>query len=160
MRESIHKQLLVACLLLGGWWCWLGCDSKPLAEKPVQLAKESSSFPISVDQVGDYQIGKSTLVDVLGEDTPEARKQLTARGLNCEFNEGGVLSAVTITSSDYAFPGGLAVGSQATEVRAKLGDPIKTSFQSGQLKFNALVYARLAFLLDDQNSVYAIRVGE
>jgi len=160
MRGQIFSRFWVVFLVIGGCWSLIGCDSTSTSRKTTPAKEESTVVQISGNQVGEFLIGKSTLIEVLGEDNPEARKRLISRGLNCEFDEEGILSAVTITSDDYAFSDGLAVGSLSTEVRAKLGDPIETSFQSGQLKFSALVYDRLAFLLDDENSVYAIRIGK
>lgn len=137
-----------------------GCDSKPKPAAAENRAANEKTLPITIERVGEYLIGKSTLQEVFGEDSPVARQRLTERGLNCEFSEDGLLSAVTITSADYALANGLGVGSNATDVRALLGPPLETSFQSGQLKFEALVYVGFTFLLDDSGSVYAIRVGK
>jgi hypothetical protein len=110
--------------------------------------------------VGAYRIGLSTLQEVLGADTNKARQRLSAQGLSCEFNEGALLTAITVTSPDYAFANGLSVGCSAADVRSKTGEPLGTSFQTDKLKFNALVYERMVFLLDDAESVYAIRIGK
>lgn len=161
MRERTDKGQGLAYFLIGCWAVFTGCDSKPAAPGQVQApAKQQVAQPFSTERVGDYLIGQSTLREVLGEDTPEARKKLTARGLNCEFDQGGTLTAVTISSADYVLSNGLSVGSRAAEVRAKLGAPRETSVQSDKLQFNALVYDRLAFLLDDAETVFAIRVSK
>jgi hypothetical protein len=136
-----------------------GCsDDTPVA--PV-ATDTGSDRVITTRGVGDYQIGQSTLEEILGTDTSELRKRFTDAGLNFEFNQGKELTGVTVTSSDYSLENGLSVGSTSSEVRNKLGEPLKTSIELEPkgIQLDALVYNEYTFLLDQSNKVTAIRVG-
>jgi hypothetical protein len=120
-----------------------------------------SDLVITARGVGDYQIGQSTHKEILGADTPELRKRFADAGLNFEFDRGKELTAITVTSSDYSLENGLSVGSTSSEVRTKLGEPLKTSIELEPkgIQLDALVYNEFTFLLDQSNKVTAIRVG-
>ena len=136
-----------------------GC-SVDMVVAPV-ASDSSSDRRITTRGVGDHQIGQSTLGEILGTDTTEQRKRFADAGLNYEFNQGNELIGVTVTSGDFSLENGLSVGSSSSEVRNKLGEPLKTSIELEPkgIQMDALVYDGYTFLLDQSNKVTAIRVG-
>jgi len=116
---------------------------------------------VKANAVGEYQIGKSTLEDILGSDTPENRKRFSDAGLNFEFNRGKELTGVTVTASEYALENGLTIGSTSNDVMQELGDPrdTKIDLKPKGIELDALVYDDFVFLLDDSKNVAGIRIG-
>lgn len=120
-----------------------------------------SSYIVKAESIGNYQIGKSKLKEILGSDTRENRKRFTDEGLNFEFNQGNELTGVTVTSSDYALENGLTIGSPSSDVTDKLGEPRKSKLELEPkgIELDALVYDQFVFLLDGSKNVSAIRIG-
>lgn len=137
----------------------IGCSDDASVTQATSTA--ASSYIVKAKSVGDYQIGKSTLEEILGSDTPENRKRFTDAGLNFEFNQGKELTGVTVTSSDYTLENGLTIGSPSSDVTDKLGEPreSKIELEPKGIELDALVYDEFAFLLDGSKKVTAIRIG-
>lgn len=152
------EKYIDRCILFGLLLC-VGCsDDGSVAQVP---SPSASSYIVKAESVGDYQIGKSTLDEVMGSDTPENRKRFTDAGLSFEFNQGKELTGLTVTSSDYALENGLMIGSPASDVTVKLGEPRQTKIESEEkgIESDALVYDEFVFLLDGSRNVNAIRIG-
>ena len=148
MNKHAIAAMLAAIFLVG---C---SDSKPLPS-----ANDASDTLIAKDRVGIYVVGKSTLAEILGDDTSEARNRFANEGLNFEFDRGVALAGVTVSAPEYRMANGLSVGSSADEVRKALGEPNQTEITSDKfLPIDALVYDDFAFLLNGRQ-VSAIRVG-
>ncbi|GAB5404903.1 MAG: hypothetical protein Aurels2KO_31340 [Aureliella sp.] len=134
------------------------------SEAPSEAAATASGRPkivIKADSVGNYQIGTSTLGDILGEDTQEKRKQFAARGLHFEFEIGNTLKGITIDSDEYALENGLSIGSSSSDVTSRLGEPRASEIvlEPKGIELDALVYEDFLFLLDASKEVAAIRIG-
>lgn len=163
-------------------WCWgawitlagmCGCapqsetQSADLDQATSSTARTNanSSTLITQTSVGDYRIGVATMSELLGSDTRESRKRLASQGLHFEFERGGTLTGITVTSQKYALENGIAVGSKADAVREKLGEPLagKLALEPNKGELDALVYAGYVFVLGGsagkEKSVTAIRVG-
>ncbi len=93
------------------------------APLPLESAPDSSTDRLIVpgSRVGQYVIGVSTLAQILGSDTPEARQRFADQGLWFEFNRGHELSAVTTSNEQFATKEGLKVGSSIEQVQIALG---------------------------------------
>ena len=138
----------------------LGCSAGE-ATPPGAVTGAADSAPnytITANSVGDFVIGKSTLAEILGQDTPEARRQFANRGLNFQFDRGVTLTGVTVSSADYQLENGLAVGASADAVRKAFGEPKQTKMENRKFSFDALVYDDFAFVLAG-DVVSAIFVG-
>ncbi len=138
----------------------IGCSDDASVTQVTTTA--DSSYIVKARSVGDYQIGKSSLDEIMGSDTPENRKRFTDAGLNFEFNQGKVLTGVTVTSSDYTLENGLTIGSPSSDVTDKLGEPreSKIELEPKGIELDALVYDEFVFLLDGSKNVTAIRIGD
>jgi len=136
-----------------------GCADAPSA--PQARTNSDAKLVVKANAVGEYQIGKSTLEDILGSDTPENRKRFSDAGLNFEFNRGKELTGVTVTASEYALENGLTIGSTSNDVMQELGDPrdTKIDLKPKGIELDALVYDDFVFLLDDSKNVAGIRIG-
>lgn len=111
--------------------------------------------------VGDYTLGRSTLEDIFGQDTPEMRDRFRESGLEFQFHKGGVLAGVTVLSLEYATPSGLRVGDPVAKVEALMGPPrsSKVELQPKGFALPAMVYPGITFYLAD-DEVWAISVVE
>lgn len=155
---AIYAKSWIACGLLALLVC-IGCSDDASVTQVGPTA--DSSHIVKAESVGDYQIGKSTLKEILSSDTPENRKRFTDAGVNFEFNQGKELTGITVTSSEYALENGLTIGSPSSDVTAKLGEPrqMKLELEPKGIELDALVYDEFVFLLDGSKSVVAIRIG-
>jgi hypothetical protein len=136
-------SLIVVVLLV------VGCGDGPAAP-PTAI--------VPGDRVGPYVIHTSTLRDILGEDSADARKRFADQGLYFEFEQGRELKAVTVMSDRFQLPSGLKVGSTMQEVEAIMGKPDARNVSGEKIAMEALVYSGVTFVPKD-NRVAAIRVG-
>lgn len=132
----------------------IGCSQ---SESP-RSSQNASDAVIAKDRVGNYFLGKSTLAQILGEDTPEARRRFASEGLNFQFDRGVTLTGITVSSSKYRMANGLSVGSSTDKVREALGEPRQTEFTTNKFRIDALVYDHFTFIVND-NHVSVIFVG-
>ena len=156
--HTISLQFIFSAFGLVALAC-IGCADDAVV--PPDTIVSRSDRTIRTSGVGDYQIGRSTLKEILGADTPEARARFADAGLSFEFRQGSELTGVTVASSDYSLENGLRVGSTSSEVRNKLGEPLTTSVELKPkgIQLDTLVYSQYTFLLDQSNQVTAIRIG-
>jgi hypothetical protein len=110
------------------------------------------------ERVGTYVLRKSTLRDILGEDTADARKRFVDQGLNFEFNQGKELTAVTVSNDRFQMPNGLRVGSTVEEVEQTLGKPAHDRDVGEHLTLDVLDYPGITFIPKD-GRVAAIRIS-
>ncbi len=145
MKTHIEKTIVCILLVL---LANSGCSDSPSGAQAV--TNGSSKYVVKANSVGEYQIGQSTLEEILGSDTPDNRKRFTDIGLNFEFNKGNELTGVTVTASDYALENGLTIGSSSSDVINKLGEPRKKKIELEPkgIELDALVYDEFVFLLD------------
>ena len=108
--------------------------------------------------IGDYVIGTSTLTDILGTDTPEARRRFAKRGLNFQFDRGVTLTGITVTTDSFRLASGLVVGATSEAVRNEFGEPKSEKIENGKFTLDALVYDDFTFFLNG-DTVSAIFVG-
>ncbi len=156
MKTHIEKSIVCILLVL---FANSGCSDVPSG--PQATTNGRPKHVVKAKSVGEYQIGQSTLEEVLGSDTPDNRKRFSDIGLNFEFNSGKELTGVTVTVSDYALENGLTIGSSSSDVINKLGEPRKKKIelQPKGIELDALVYDDFVFLLDDSKNVAGIRIG-
>lgn len=152
-------DIWMVCGVLSVLVC-IGCSDDASVTQVTTTADTSSI--VKAKSVGDYQIGRSTLDEIMGSDTPENKKRFTDAGLCFEFNQGKELAGVTVTSSDYKLENGLMIGSPSGDVTDRLGEPreSKIELEPKGIEFDALVYDAFVFLLDGSKSVTAIRIGD
>jgi hypothetical protein len=153
-----HIDNRVVCGLLALLVC-IGCSADASVTQVVPTS--DSSYIVKAESVGDYQIGKSTLDEIMGSVTAKNRRRFADAGLNFEFNQGKELTGVTVTSSDYTLENGLTIGSPSSDVINKLGEPrrSKIELEPKDIELDALVYDEFVFLLDGSKNVAAIRIG-
>ena len=144
-----HSAVVMLAVLFS-----IGCSQTT----PLTSAEDASDTVITKDRVGNYVIGKSTLTEILGDDTPEARTRFAKEGLNFEFDRGVTLTGVTVSSPRYRMANGLVAGSSVDDVRKALGEPNQTEIASEKFRIDALVYDDFTFILND-DQVGAIRIG-
>ncbi len=110
---------------------------------------EQDAWIVPGTRVGPYVIGKSTLTDILGKDTPEARQSYAAQGLYFQFERGRKLTGVTISTDRFATREGLSVGDSVEEVRKLLGAPAGSRVEGDKIAFDAMVYDGIVFVPKD-----------
>ena len=113
-------------------------------------------------RVGEFVLGESTLANILGQDTPEARQRFADKGIWFQFDEGKLLTGVTLRSNRYATVEGLRVGSTADEVITAFGQPrdAKLRLKKGSRAIGeipAIVYEGITFIAA-KGKVTAIQV--
>jgi hypothetical protein len=159
METHIDNRVVCGLLALLALLVCIGCSADASVTQVVPTS--DSSYIVKAESVGDYQIGKSTLDEIMGSVTAKNRRRFADAGLNFEFNQGKELTGVTVTSSDYALENGLTIGSPSSDVINKLGEPrrSKIELEPKDIELDALVYDEFVFLLDGSKNVAAIRIG-
>ena len=111
--------------------------------------------------LGRFAIGKSTMAQILGEDTALARKKYAAQGIHFQFDRGKALTGITISDSKYQTNKGIRVGDSVKQVTSAYGASKiqKMTEAHGKFTLDALVYKGIAFIVVD-GSVSAIFVGD
>lgn len=127
---------------------------------PVPMSDPDASIDnlIEPTRVGDFVIGHSTMAEILGADTANARREFSQQGLEFEFDRGAALTGVMVFSTSYRLPNGISVGDSADKIRSEFGEPTANKLTSEKFSLPALVYTEYTFLLHE-DKVSAIRVG-
>ncbi|MCP4192772.1 MAG: hypothetical protein GY768_19330 [Planctomycetaceae bacterium] len=143
------------CVYVAAFALFIGCSSS--TTETSSNAKPNTKT-ISPNRVGDFVIGESTLNEILGDDTKDARRKFSERGLDFQFDRGVTLTGITVSSADYSLANGIAVGESADTVRSEFGEPEATEIANEKLSLPAMVYDEYTFLIAD-DKVTAIFVG-
>jgi hypothetical protein len=109
-------------------------------------------------QVNNYIIGKSTLKEILGQNTAENRNKYAKKGLYFQFEQGDKLSGITVMSSEYTTDKGVRVGSTIEEAIKAYGKPKERIMDDTLTNIGALVYDGIVFFCNNEK-ITAIHVA-
>jgi hypothetical protein len=124
-------------------------------------AKELNIITPSIG-LGDYRLGKSTLKEILGNDSGSIRSEFFKKGLMFQFNQGKELTGITIMSMDFKTDKGISVGDTLQKVQSIYGNsskPKEIKEKHGKFTINAASYEGISFLIDKDQKVFAIHIS-
>jgi hypothetical protein len=117
-------------------------------------AIENDKLIIPGERVGIYVINKSTLKEILIEDSPAKRKEFSDKGIHFQFEKGKQLTGVTVNNDKFQLESGIKVGSSLDSVKIKLGDKYNNQLSNGT---GLIIYQGIIFMIKD-NIVMSISV--
>jgi hypothetical protein len=148
-RLKVYRPILILVLC-----ALMGCGTTPA----INGRDTKSELIVPGERVGKLLINTSTMPQILGNDSPEARARFASKGLSFEFEHGQKLKAVSIETDHFQLKNGLKVGSTIEEVETLMGKPQARKITGDKLDLDVLVYQGVMFLPKD-GLVSVIRVS-